>query len=728
MSIANDAISGSIDQVPGTDDSTWIATRVAAILAATSAEQRSAIRDEMDPVLRQSLEGMKIDPVFYHFSTQATRELHEQRAVKTIADDESSKQDGVSQKDDTEKKKETDVQKCIVRQYEARFDAAGVRELRALDVEAAAKEDEDSADEKRKYALCSYKWFSRGGEIEQQSVEIFSSHIILALQKIINEYPSEHFWSDTVTIDAPYKPVFHYRNELAAYAKTVEDKEAADHVNLLLSFQEKENRRAVSEYEANVLNAIERPSIRWTNLWMAYRPGELVFTGNGASAKCLEIVEAYERGGQCPSFIVSGKTFTHDGTQFGYEHHAIGQSPYKGMKPLAKVSCVPQEYLEGREELKETLIARGRKFCTLRGSHYRTFSGTVSALSNVRDWNRWSEYKEEPMIISSRIMVDAKMFGIVKSPNRISLDEYKAMPKDCLPEDEKDYITEKDLLLADCKIPGYALQNKRWCWFSVYGVQPVVFNKEAFGSLLIPARQKSLVHSLVKSHAGGDDEFDDLIAGKGKGLVFTLHGCPGVGKTFTAESVADHIERPLYVLNSGELGIEPKDVEETLNKALLLAVAWNAILLSDEADVFLEQRSVQDLQRNCLVSLFLRVLEYYEGILFLTTNRVTTFDPAFKSRVHLALKYSALTATARKELFASFIKRTSKNPPVFDDEVMDRLAATNINGRQIKNAVRTASALARDQGVLLGEDHLQAVLETIAEFEEDLASTDEWSS
>lgn len=207
-----------------------------------------------------------------------------------------------------------------------------------------------------------------------------------------------------------------------------------------------------------------------------------------------------------------------------------------------------------------------------------------------------------------------------------------------------------------------------------------------------------------------------------------LHGCPGVGKTFTAESVADHIERPLYILNSGELGIQPQEVEENLNKALMLAVAWNAILLIDEADVFLEQRSVQDLQRNCLVSLFLRTLEYYEGILFLTTNRVSTFDPAFKSRVHLALKYSALTATSRRELFINFIKRTSKDAPAFDDATIERLAAVDINGRQIKNAVRTASALAKDEGVPLNEEHLQAVLETISDFEQDLASTDEWSS
>lgn len=181
----------------------------------------------------------------------------------------------------------------------------------------------------------------------------------------------------------------------------------------------------------------------------------------------------------------------------------------------------------------------------------------------------------------------------------------------------------------------------------------------------------------------------------------------------------------MYILNSGELGIKPKEVEENLNKALMLAVAWNAILLIDEADVFLEQRSVQDLQRNCLVSLFLRVLEYYEGILFLTTNRITTFDPAFKSRVHLALKYNALSAAARKKLYVNFVKRTSRDAPVLGEEVLNRLAAVDINGRQIKNAVRTASALAREEGVKLNEEHLQAVLETTAQFEEDLADTEE---
>jgi hypothetical protein len=33
--------------------------------------------------------------------------------------------------------------------------------------------------------------------------------------------------------------------------------------------------------------------------------------------------------------------------------------------------------------------------------------------------------------------------------------------------------------------------------------------------------------------------------------------------------------------------------------------------------------------RNWFVSIFLRLLKYYEGIIFLTTNRIEEFDPAF---------------------------------------------------------------------------------------------------
>ena len=122
--------------------------------------------------------------------------------------------------------------------------------------------------------------------------------------------------------------------------------------------------------------------------------------------------------------------------------------------------------------------------------------------------------------------------------------------------------------------------------------------------------------------------------------------------------------------------------------------------------------------------MFLRVLEYYEGILFLTTNRLTSFDLAFKSRIHLALKYSALDQERRKELWELFINRTAKDVlRDWPESIIDELSQVSINGRQIKNTVRTANTLARSKNKVLGKEHIDIVLETMAELEEDLNST-----
>lgn len=66
--------------------------------------------------------------------------------------------------------------------------------------------------------------------------------------------------------------------------------------------------------------------------------------------------------------------------------------------------------------------------------------------------------------------------------------------------------------------------------------------------------------------------------------------------------MAETARLPLYMVSAGELGTSSHDVEKGLTKILDLAYHWNAILLLDEADVFLEQRSSDNLQRNQLVS------------------------------------------------------------------------------------------------------------------------------
>ncbi len=145
---------------------------------------------------------------------------------------------------------------------------------------------------------------------------------------------------------------------------------------------------------------------------------------------------------------------------------------------------------------------------------------------------------------------------------------------------------------------------------------------------------------------------DTLSVGKkkNKGLIILLHGVPGVGKTSTAETVAEATGRPLLPITSGDLGEKASDIERSLEQVFTNAYRWGCVLLLDEAEVFLASRNLEDLQRNAMVSVFLRALEFYSGILFLTTNRVGTIDEALKSRIDLSLycKCSPLFSTHRQ--------------------------------------------------------------------------------
>jgi hypothetical protein len=286
-------------------------------------------------------------------------------------------------------------------------------------------------------------------------------------------------------------------------------------------------------------------------------------------------------------------------------------------------------------------------------------------------------------------------------------------------------FTDDELLLTSPVVYGFAFNEKLWLEFTISGVRDIDYNDAAFDSLVLPTNQKSIVRALVESHKfHAAKTIDDVVQGKGKGLVAVLHGPPGTGKTLTAEGISELLRCPLYMVSAGELGTDPAKLELELQNILDIAHSWGAVLLLDEADVFLEKREVHDIHRNALVSIFLRLLEYFQGILFLTTNRVETFDDAFQSRIHVALRYGDLTVKARRTVWVQFIEmcRVQKGceVAVFSDSDLDALSRHQLNGRQIKNIVRTAQALALNEGAVLGLAQVKRVMEVAESFERDL--------
>ncbi|KAE9364491.1 P-loop containing nucleoside triphosphate hydrolase protein [Stipitochalara longipes BDJ] len=189
----------------------------------------------------------------------------------------------------------------------------------------------------------------------------------------------------------------------------------------------------------------------------------------------------------------------------------------------------------------------------------------------------------------------------------------------------------EELIFVSPMLQGFALKNKIWLNFYVDDIKPVPWNDEAWEHLVYNETRKDLVHTFVENHRRLKAGVDDVIAGKGLGLIILLSDPPGTGKTLRAEAVADKTRRPLYYLQAEDLGIDASTLGRNIKKVFELATDWDAVILLDEADVFMAERSPKDIARNELVSIFLRELEYFQGIIFLTTNLLSTIDNAFRS-------------------------------------------------------------------------------------------------
>jgi len=168
-------------------------------------------------------------------------------------------------------------------------------------------------------------------------------------------------------------------------------------------------------------------------------------------------------------------------------------------------------------------------------------------------------------------------------------------------------------------------------------------------------------------------------------------------------------------ISVGELGTNTEQLENTLREILEVASTWDAVILIDEADIFLEKRSENDITRNAMVGIFLRLLEYHQGVLFLTTNRVKTFDKAFHSRISIALKYEDLNNNAREQVWKNFLDFTGIN-----DIDVDKLVKYDLNGRQIKNIIRLALSLSAAQNQKPALSHFMTAINTTIKFQDDI--------
>lgn len=680
------------------------------------------------------------EPVISETQDQKTEETKtestEGKDVEEEKKDEAGKKEGEETKkdDDDEDKAEEKKEKVMVglisdsKDLYAKYDQNGDRSWTDKypdDLEEAA-ENEDT----QKYAVIIRKKKPREADatnIVIDSIVVQSPYLKRVLGKVFEGYPGIATTVSRLKFTAPFECFVHRWDRFAA-AKEDKSYDAItrEHIALLFNIMKNELGEVIQLREDYFKNRV----VAFEHVWTLFPPGCTVWGHAKGKPVALKLVSGGYGENNCGKFYgLNCQVLDWDGTYMGWT--SLSQQIYQfvGTVPFSELSCYPLEYHPRLDDAKALLLERGRRFEELAGYCYKYYKGTAVWHIDAR--------KSRKENVESRIVIDGENWEKLNPEHTVWLEPLKdtsssannyhddsdgeSIMSFASDNDEKDTrprLTDEQLMMTYPIVRGYSLKNKRWMEFFIDDVSEVKFNEQAFSSLVLPADQKELILAFAQSQVKYKDAFDDIISGKGKGIIMLLSGGPGIGKTLTAESVAEEMKVPLYIMSAGDLGTDADEVEDNLGRILEMVANWNAVLLLDECDVFLEARCANDIARNRIVSIFLRTLEYYEGILFMTTNRVKNMDPAFQSRIHMSLEYPPLDASAREAVWRGFLSRTvglgatiegNTAHEITDDEIKE-LSQLDLNGRQIKNLLKTTNLLACHKGEKLALRHLRTVL------------------
>jgi len=544
----------------------------------------------------------------------------------------------------------------------------------------------------------------------------------------------------------------HYRQDLREYMHASDDAETKHHIQILLKYLEDNLGSKILEEDARYVKPT--PVATFEMLWMLYKPGTDVYAQideqrGGFVVQSSEPVTENRKWGTPMPLKVLMWSLDFNGIKVGRRAHEVTIGPYEGEREITSLKVFPASFLDSQPELspRKRLEDRGEKYYSMllgKQMDYNGFSMPAEkkpkrhhsgrVIVDQGSFYTYASYEEIDPHPAPNLGVDDDSSGILdnlhydcncdqcaETRKAASSSSGWSKYENIDPAEERDLtITLPDgtrsrhrYFLLPRRIMGFDLKSKKWQALDVDFCQEPRIKTEAIESLVLPADKLDLVKALVHKYTSSKRSpgvvsrestwSADPIPNKGEGQIFLLHGPPGAGKTFTAECVAEFTSRPLLSLTCGDIGTNEYTVEENLWKWFKLAELWGAVMLIDEADVYLERREVNDLTRNGLVSVFLRAMEYYKGILFLTTNRVGHFDPAFFSRIHVYIGYKPLDTEGRKRIWLQFFKKLETERPgevcvkagakkyILSEDV---LKDTEWNGREIRNAFQTAVALA----------------------------------
>ncbi|KAF7518675.1 hypothetical protein G7054_g13374 [Neopestalotiopsis clavispora] len=486
---------------------------------------------------------------------------------------------------------------------------------------------------------------SIGVIVDGSKMVIHSPDIIKELASVASYYPSINFASETIEMREPYPLIAHHfdgledlaaRNE-TAQSLTPDDIVKASQIDdtsgegpeirktdlrLLLDFM-------TSVYKDDIKNERERhnrQSCTFRMLWLLFKPGETVYCQDKGrlAAYVVQEIEKIRPDPtdfrQDPSDSIGKEVYKIGLWNLGFDGQFVGRctrtvtiTRFEGERSIMTLKAFPCHFFDMHDDGKyrQELEADGKQWYELLTGRQVQYSGKLLDDPNKDCYGR--------------VYIDTK--------------SYYAQNPEATPKISKIEDMGQGLALCQCEeclgCRPHPPSGFRWSTYDV----------------IDPRKVKSL-----ETNSGPEPRKHRYLL-----CPRELHGL--ILKTRTWECIAEYTGRALLRLSltGGDLGTDEQSVERALNRWFTLAEAWGAVMLIDEADVYLERRQITDLKRNIMVSVFLRSIEYYRGILFLTTNRVGQLDDAFISRIHVVIACEEFGIPERMTIWKQFFEKLSRD-------------------------------------------------------------------
>lgn len=176
-------------------------------------------------------------------------------------------------------------QKCELQRYDCVYNSRGDQVL--LQSGTRYNLDRD-AGKSYKAALVETKFWKREGESSYSELEIRSPHMKAALKAVVPEYRDYNIDVRHITLRNEPCCLFHYRDELFLYGYDLQDTEGQMHVSFLLQHTQQILSSSIYAYYASVDYAVVTlapPSLDFANLWMVFKPGDIVIVSEKATTK-----------------------------------------------------------------------------------------------------------------------------------------------------------------------------------------------------------------------------------------------------------------------------------------------------------------------------------------------------------------------------------------------------------------------------------------------------------